>query len=272
MSRFLACCLVCLASPALAEVITVRDGDSYDRLNIVPGRELVMDGGRVGLVNNFGGLSTINDGLVGSIESRGTKVDEQTVPSKLVVNGFDNPATDQLHVMMRGDTSTEIHGYNFRVSGYGMDSGSSFQIKGWMLDGRFVEFTLGRTGFAGHQQATLVTHEPKFVDPDGDWDFDLTDLNTIRNNFGLRQSDQKSGDTNFDGVVDLEDLNVVRDHFGGYDQQGWPVEWEFSGDLPLGIIGEFPAPIAVPEPSSFITAAVLGLGVLVGILAPRRCR
>lgn len=72
-------------------------------------------------------------------------------------------------------------------------------------------------------------------DTDGDGDVDLTDLNAVRNNFG---GAGPAGDAfPFDGVVDLTDLNLVRNNFGAV------------------------AASAVPEPSSIVLSAGLGLAL-----------
>jgi hypothetical protein len=71
-------------------------------------------------------------------------------------------------------------------------------------------------------------------DTDGDLRVDLSDLNNVRNNFGLSGIDVL-GDTNNDHVVDLTDLNNVRNNFGAS------------------------APIPVPEPPSL---GLLALGVV----------
>lgn len=47
-------------------------------------------------------------------------------------------------------------------------------------------------------------------DADFDGDVDLSDLNLVRNNFGLFAA----GDASLNGLVDLEDLNLVRNNFG----------------------------------------------------------
>jgi hypothetical protein len=52
-------------------------------------------------------------------------------------------------------------------------------------------------------------------DLDGDWDVDLTDLNTVRNNFGATGEPGIDGDHfPYDGVVGLDDLNAVRNNSG----------------------------------------------------------
>lgn len=50
-------------------------------------------------------------------------------------------------------------------------------------------------------------------DTNDDFVVDLSDLNNVRNNFGV-SGGHPIGDANLDGSVDLNDLNLVRNHFG----------------------------------------------------------
>lgn len=266
MSRLLCCCVLLLASPAAAEIITVEDGQSFDRINVTPERELVMNGGHVELVRNTGGLVTVNGGTAGLLRSEETPSGANK--AYVSVNGYKHNSVreDKLQIEIWGGSHVQIHGYNFRANGYGNRSTSDFDIHGWLIDGSFAEIRFRRYGSAEGQSLNLVAHETAFVDPTGDWNFDLSDLNMVRNNFGS----QGDGDTNSDGVIDLVDLNIVRNKFGsGYFQEGFPVEWEYSGEIPLNPNGQWYPPLnPVPEPS----AMALGFFALAGIPLQRRCR
>ena len=65
---------------------------------------------------------------------------------------------------------------------------------------------------------------------------DLQDLNLVRNNFG----NAGLGDTDGDNDIDLADLNAVRNNFGA--------------KIPFSAA-------AVPEPSAFVLALLLGVGL-----------
>ena len=261
-----------------AEVITVEDGDSFDQIEVTAGRELVVNGGHVETVNNLGSVVTINGGRVESTVTDEFNDENGGHTPKSVITGYDQqfgqwqnsgPVIENL-----GSADAEIHGYNFRVY---VDPGSSQSSTvngvGWLLDGTIVDFKLtfrNARNLNDWQSATLVKHDPVFVDPTGDWNFDLSDLNVIRNNFGS-SGEQADGDTNFDGLIDLADLNLVRNKFGlGYGL--WPPEWEYSGDVPSYVRHRWTPdmPIPVPEPSTFFLAATALFG-LAGIPLRRRC-
>lgn len=252
-------CAICafglLASPAAAEIITVSDGEDFDRINVTPERELVMNGGRVDLVNNVGGIVTVNGGTTGLLKNE----EFQGSDAFVTVNGYEHNSinNDRLLIEIWGGSQVEIHGYNFRADAFGDDAHTIADIHGWLLNGSYVEIRFKRFGSAEGQSLTLVGHDPEFVDPDGDWDFDLADLNLVRNNFGL----SGDGDTNFDCVIDLADLNIVRNKFGsGYDQLGRPVEWEYFGEIPLNPGGQwFPPTAVVPEPSAMALALLASI-------------
>lgn len=249
-ARLCFCACLLSASPAVAETITVNDGESYDRINVVPGRELVMNGGHVELVNNYGGVTTVNGGTTGLIDSKSHPTGGDAY---VTVNGYQHNSIGQHRLLLESQSAQiEIHGYSFRADAYGVDSNTIAEVHGWLLDGSYVEIRYRRRGSPAESNTLrLVRHDPAFIDPDGDWDFDLEDLNTLRNKFGL----SGDGDTNFDGVIDLADLNIVRNKFGaGYDQQGRPAEWEYSGEIPLNPGGQWYPNNPVPEPSAMALA------------------
>lgn len=276
MSRFLCCCVLLLASPAAAEIITVEEGDSFDRINLTTGRELVVNGGEVELVNNLGSLVTINGGAVGGVVTdMFNDANGGHVPN-VVVAGYEQAFginVDGPHISNRTFGHVVLHGYSFRVLVDPAPSRSSVAFGyGWLLDGSYVDFHISfRDVFAqrNDQSITLVKHDPAFVDPTGDWQFDLTDLNVIRNNFGS----SGEGDTNFDGVVDLVDLNLVRNKFGLGYPDAMPPEWEYSGDVPTNIRHRWTPdmPIPVPEPSTLLLT-LLGFFGFAGIPSLRHCR
>lgn len=272
MSRFLCCVLCVLVSPAAAEIITVEDGQFFERINVTTGRELVVNGGDVELVNNFGSLVTINGGTVGAVVTNMFNDANGGHEPNVVVTGYDQEFginTDGPNIGNLDNGHVVLHGYSFRVLVDPLPSkGSIVWGHGWLLDGSYVDFSASfRDVFnrRNGQSVTLVKHDPVFVDPTGDWTFDLTDLNVIRNNFGS----QGEGDTNFDGVVDLVDINLVRNKFGlGY--AGNP-EWEYSGDVPTNVRHRWTPdmPIPVPEPSTILLTL---LGFFGFACIPLRCR
>lgn len=276
MSRLLCCVLCLLVSPAAAEIITVEDGQSFERINLTTGRELVVNGGDVELVNNLGSLVTINGGAVGDITTNMFNDENGGHEPRVVVTGYSQAFginTDGPSIGNLDNGHVVLHGYSFRVLVDPLPSkGSAVFGYGWLLDGSYVDFSATfkdvfnrRNG----QSVTLVKHDPVFVDPTGDWEFDLTDLNVIRNNFGS-SGEQSTGDTNFDGVVDLGDLNLVRNKFGlGYGDM--PAEWEYSGDVPTNVRHRWTPdmPIPVPEPSTLLLM-LLGFCALAGIPLRRR--
>ncbi len=85
------------------------------------------------------------------------------------------------------------------------------------------------------------------TDPLGDTDFDglidLSDLNSVRNNFSFGRA---LGDVDGSGAVDLDDLNHVRNNFG----------FVSPGSAP------------VPEPGAWVLA-VVAMG-LFGVFAARQ--
>lgn len=275
LPRILSCVLcACLVAPTLGEIITVENGDSFDRIDVLLGDELVMNGGRVEFLNNQGGSVAINGGTLGEAVVEEVR-DTERHAAHVTITGYEQQFDGQLFtpgpmIDTHGLTHAEIHGYNFRVF---VNPRSSERLDvvgfGWLLDGSLVHFELSFdrvTTFRDLQTMTLVTHEREFSDPSGDWGFDLEDLNIVRNNFGS----SGPGDTNFDGVVDLVDLNTVRNKFGVKYPDSFPMEWEYTGEVPLNsrFAWNPTMPIPVPEPSTM----ALTLFALSGIPSLRRCR
>lgn len=274
MRSLVFCCALCaFVAPVSAEVIVVEDGESFDRIDVLLGDELVMNGGHVEFLNNQGGSVTINGGTLGAAVAEEVR-DTERHAAHVTITGYGQQLGRWISpgpiVNTHGIAHAEVHGYNFRVY---VNPRSSQRLDvvgfGWLLDGSVVHFELQFDRVDDYrelQTMTLVTHEREFADPTGDWAFDLSDLNMVRNNFG---SSSGPGDTNFDGVVDLVDLNTARNWFGVKYPDSVPPEWEYSGDVPLNsrFMWNPTMPAPVPEPS---TMALLALSLLAGI--PLRCR
>lgn len=244
--------LVC--APASAELITISEGH-YPRINLTPERELLMTGGTIDYLNNLGGLATIKDGRINS--------SRVTLQGTVIVEGVDGWGNINAERVPLGEGATvEVHGYNFRVesSHPWHEYSSSHRIEGWFLDGQYGSLNIGRKGDPRVYTFRVVTHEPTFSDVDGDWDFDVHDLNAVRNNFG----GEGFGDTDFDGDVDLFDLNNARNKFGGGNFNLAP-EMEFDGLILLGDDAVRP----VPEPASL---GLMALGVIALPCILGRCR
>lgn len=235
--------LCCLSAPCLAEVL-VQDGDYYEQLKVVDG-SLLMTGGEIGGLRFQGSNARIEGGQIGGMWVSGESLD---------ISG------GTINAMERNDdffvrTDIRFHGYYFRVLDYGRSEANFYEIQGWLLDGSFINTTINNNTEALTRILPLsFIIEPSDGlpgDTNGDWQVDLVDLNSVRNNFG----GSGDGDTNGDSLVDLTDLNNVRNHFGG---------GSFTLPPELAITSS----TAVPEPSSFVMAlAVFGL---VGIAL--RCR
>lgn len=90
---------------------------------------------------------------------------------------------------------------------------------------------------------------------------DLLDFSILKTNFGRDDSLRIEGDLNIDGVVDLEDFVQLKENFGATG--GPTLDWY---DQPL----VFDQVQAVPEPSAWILALVLAIGLPRGWLS-RNC-
>jgi hypothetical protein len=95
--------------------------------------------------------------------------------------------------------------------------------------------------YAASGNVAIVRSDYIAGDADFDGDVDLSDLNLVRNNFGLFAA----GDVSLNGLVDLADLNLVRNNFG------------------LSIH-------SVPEPASFMLMAPMFLVALLSTSRRRR--
>lgn len=236
--------LCCLSAPCLAEVL-VQDGDYYEQLKVVDG-SLLMTGGEIGHLRFQGSDARIEGGHIHGIKISGMTLD---------ISG------GTINAMERNDdffvrTDIRFHGYYFRVLDYGRSEANFYEIQGWLLDGSFINTSLNNNTEALTRILPLsFVIEPSDGlpgDTNGDWQVDLVDLNSVRNNFG----GSGDGDTNGDSLVDLTDLNNVRNNFGG---------GAFTLPPELAITSS----TSVPEPSSIITALVV-FG-LAGIPLRRRC-
>jgi len=256
MSRFLACCLCLLASPAFGQLV-IQDGDHYQDLTF-SGASMLMTGG---VVEKSMRLSvdevTIEGGRVG-------------VPTAQITasGGTFNISGGEIYGGIYCDRSgcgVHFTGYDFRSYKYEYPLNHHFYyytIEGVLSDGHFIQIGLQADSLSGGANIAPffnLLNDSLPGDTNGDFAVDLADLNTIRNNFGLRNADRKSGDLDADGLVGLSDLNEARNTFGSGARYTLGPEYDVRQQ-------------PVPEPASFITAAVLGLGVLAGTLAQHRCR
>lgn len=235
-------CVFCLlASPAAARVITVTEG-YYPRISVGPGDELLITGGKVGHLNAVGGLSTIHGGAIES-----TRI---TNGAEVVMDGASPQDNGQAWINLAaesGGSKITLHGYHFRMARQSLPNHSYHNIQAYLLDGTFTHLIVVLVGNSSLHRFELVKHDPAFLDPTRDWNFDLEDLNAVRNSFG---NSDASIDTNFDGQIDLADLNLVRNHFGDI--------FYYTPDMEVsGVISPF-GQSTVPEPSS----SLLVLGCL----------
>lgn len=230
-----------MATSVGAEQIVLGPGEHLDSLRLGPNKSLLLEGGTIGYLDNVGGLAEIDSGMLFETARVGRN-------AELRIKGINS---NLLNGVMRVETMTGsdpasiiLEGYNFRYYTPGISSGYH-AIQGWLLDHSFIRIDLFRRGLMDHFE--LITH-PGNVDADGDYDFDLSDLNAVRNNFGNEGPEDIDGN----GVVDLGDLNYVRNYFG-FGYVGMEPEYEFSGVIPT--------PRPVPEPN------MLGLAVVASALA-----
>ena len=260
MSRFVLCaCCALVGAPVSAEVVTITEGH-YDRLNVGVGKELHLLGGTVDFLNVVGGVAIIDGGfLTADVFDERSRVGRggtvRFLGSNMQGRTGDGGSVQYLDTMANqpGDSSINsiyFEGLQFRVlqPSRTILSSTPIQIEGLLLDGNFLRMTIYAKGSPDFYHIEFTTHPGDF-DPDGDWDFDINDLNLIRNNFGS-PGDFEAGDIDHNGLIDIADLNVVRNRFGDGFQM--PSDLTFSGVLTL------PPPEAnefVPEPSTIALAA-----------------
>lgn len=111
-----------------------------------------------------------------------------------------------------------LHGFGFQIDPYKPGSFLTF-ARGWLADRSYVELAISRMSdepLAWYPITSELVGDP--FDPDRDGDFDVDDMNLVRNNFGGSE-----GDLNGDGTVDISELNTVRNLFGSSLGQFRPV-------------------------------------------------
>lgn len=264
--RLLAVALCLAASPAFATVL-VQEGDSYEEL-LVLDDALLMTGGQVDHLILWGGPDyQVEGGTIGGIE---LETGDLFVRGG-VIGGIGRSERRS------GGTFTEItfEGRYFRLHDSGKREHNSYIVEGWLADGSFMSIALSNAGEIRTDDLPIhfiiVPSDTPIGDTDGDWDIDLDDLNTIRNNFG----GAGPGDFNQNGIVDLDDFNLVRNQFGEGEfelDSNNPSSWPYVEITESVTVSWPPLPgsTLVPEPNALLlaTALVIALAMHRGFRAP----
>lgn len=201
--RLLTLALCIAATPAFA--VTVQEGDYYEHLTVFD-QPFLMTGGRVDDLYLVSDDAVVEGGSIGNITADF---------GHLNIKGGTIQGIERRDDMAGGRCEITFHGYYFQYYDRGQQEFNWYVVQGWLLDGTFADISLVNNV----EQPTSLLHNYFAIEPntgavgdtDGDWDVDLTDLNSVRNTFGLNGP----ADVNDDGIVDLEDLNSVRNTFGG---------------------------------------------------------
>jgi hypothetical protein len=249
MSIRLMCFALCgwlLATPAAAIVI-VQDGDVYDEL-FVTDPDFLMTGGSVNELR-LGSQTTavIEGGVLGEhnsiaaiVTSNGNPI---TIRGGALRSSFAFPRFPGYISSAGGIPVLMVEGSYFRMKDHGLGENNLWEIQGWLSDGSFANFGFAHEGAASEVNIifNIDSSDSPPGDTDGDWDVDISDLNTIRNNFGS----EGPGDLDHSGTVDVGDLNQVRNNFA------------FGSDFTLDPSMEVPANAAAPEPSTLFLAMTI---------------
>jgi hypothetical protein len=243
--------LVGSLTPAAAAEFLIQQGDYYQDL-WAP--DIRMVGGQVDHLVLLGTNHLIEGGTLGLVELE---------EGDLYVRGgaFTASYRGRQGIKRTGlrtgghATAVTFEGRYFRLYDAQLANRNSYLIEGWLNDGSFVSLTLNNALDIDTQSLPLnfvIVPGPDLPgDADGDWDVDLTDMNTIRNNFGR----SGPGDTDGSGSVDLADLNSLRNNFGA-----GAFRLDLDHPVPRFPIQEIkssmivPVATAVPEPSSMVLA------------------
>jgi hypothetical protein len=245
----LAFCGWLLASPAAAIVI-VQEGDVYDELEVID-PEFLMTGGSVNQLV-LGGITNaiIEGGVIGAENDEEAIVmlgsDHITIRGGRVLRGQTGFAG--IIISEQGNPVLTFEGPYFRMRDSGRPEENQWYIEGWLADGSFTSISYGHALQAGAARVefNITPSELPPGDTNGDWEVDINDLNTIRNNFGS----EGPGDLDESGSVDIADLNEVRNHFA------------YGSDFILDPSMAVPRDGFVPEPSSFaLLALASGLAI-----------
>jgi hypothetical protein len=276
MSRFLACCLICLASPALA--MDIFEDYTLNDENFIPGEQYKVYGDATLTISgdphsvskiflyDTADLNLQGGWLRGGVEIWGTD-NSLTVTGGELRDGWVESFTE-------GHSTLDFRGGKIwsKMAFYEehstqdvfVDLDAVMADSHWQMVPAAVEsMSLNAIGsnvrYGLSDFVVLLTDEASVKVPqDVDWllesrtdvpgdansdgKVDLTDLNLVRDHFGHFFGDSIGDVSPYDGRIDLSDLNRVRNGFGGH---------------------------AVPEPSSLVLMA-LGLFSLAGIPSPRR--
>ena len=97
-------------------------------------------------------------------------------------------------------------------------------------------------------------------DADGDGTTNLVDFGILKDNFGSEGVGLSEGDFNGDTNVNLTDFSILKDNFGATGTPGDGGAAVLTGTVVYTSLGEG---ASVPEPSTFILAALAGVFLLV---------
>lgn len=242
-SRLLAIAFCLAATPAFA-ITVVQEGNHYDYLN--PIDDLLMTGGQVDHLDITGITADIRGGIVGTPGPTGTT---EMSGGEIIFRG----GNWLDHISSWGSKADlTFEGYYFRVYNRGNPENNGWQIEGFLADGTFnsISFAHVLCTCGVTIKFSIISGTSPIGDADGDWDVDLDDLNTIRNNFGA----PGPGDLDQDGEVGLSDLNLVRNTFGFDDFTLRPND---PNSFPFEEITE--STVLTPEPSSACVVAITSL-------------
>lgn len=242
------------ASALRADDIVVNDGDYYARLTVEQDG-LVINGGQVDVANLRGqGTYELNGGRVGI--ARIATGEEMTVRG-----GRINAITRTSDFGDLPRVPVTIEGGYFRVHDQGLRQFNAFNVEGWLADGSFLSTVVindfeGEAGAADYPvNIRIIPMNHPAGDANRDWEIDLEDFNTVRNNFG----GPGEGDLDGNGRVDLDDLNEVRNAFGVHVYVMREGNSRLEPYVEVTTDTTFPLPaIAVPEPTS-LSLALMGL-------------
>lgn len=119
-----------------------------------------------------------------------------------------DPVGGALHIHGGNFPNTRFGEGNFPEESWVYFYGDNLILENGRLTGAFESGDIA--DYAASGNVAIIRSNHLYGDTDFDGDVDLSDLNLVRNNFGL----YAAGDASLNGLVDLDDLNLVRNSFG----------------------------------------------------------